>query len=235
MVGKLMQRILWVLIVSSMAVSAVEYNRERYDLILDRSPFGEDPLLAQEEANNAKEAAEATAAAKKMEKEMRLCYLLETDAGEIRAGFQNLKARPGDPKSIMLMVGESYNGMKLSEIDIATSSATLMLNGKRVTFELTKSAAPPPVAKAVAQPARKFGGGFRAKPPAKPAKPPQPAAPKLSPEEIAKARAETTERLRQYQMEVIRNGMPPLPVPLTQDMDDQLVAEGILPPGAPPQ
>ena len=31
-------------------------------------------------------------------------------------------------------------------------------------------------------------------------------------------------------MELIRNGMPPLPVPLTTEMDDQLVSEGILPP-----
>lgn len=231
MIGKLVQKILWLLIAGSMAVSAVEYNLERYDLILERSPFGEDPLIAQTEAKNAKEAAAATAAAKKLEKEMRLCYLLETDTGEVRAGFQNLKARTGDPKSIMLLVGESYNGMKLSEIDIATSSATLMLNGKPVTFELKPSTTPVAVAKAPAQPQRKFGGGFRAKQPVQPAKP---AAPKLSTEEQAKARAETTERLRQYQMEVIRKGQPPLPIPLTQDMDDQLVAEGILPPGGTP-
>lgn len=229
MVGKLIQRILLILVVSSFAVNAVEYNPERYDLILDRSPFGEDPLLAQEAAEDRKEEAEALAAAKRLEKDMRLCYLLETQTGEVRAGFQNLKARAGDPKSIMLVVGESFNGMKLSEIDLATSSATLMLKGKPVTFKLTQSTTPVPVAKAPAQPQRRFGGGFRAKPPEQPAKP---AEPKLSPEEAAKARAETTERLRQYQMEVIRNGMPPLPVPLTQEMDDQLVAEGVLPPGA---
>ena len=33
-------------------------------------------------------------------------------------------------------------------------------------------------------------------------------------------------------MEVIRKGMPPLPIPLTKEMDDQLVAEGILPPSS---
>ena len=31
-------------------------------------------------------------------------------------------------------------------------------------------------------------------------------------------------------MDVIRAGLPPLPVPLTKQMDEQLVAEGILPP-----
>ena len=51
-------------------------------------------------------------------------------------------------------------------------------------------------------------------------------APKLPPEELEK-------KLREYQMDLIRAGGtngPPLPLPLTPEMDDQLVAEGILPP-----
>jgi len=31
-------------------------------------------------------------------------------------------------------------------------------------------------------------------------------------------------------MEVIRQGLPPLPIPLTPEMDAQLVSEGVLPP-----
>ncbi len=34
-------------------------------------------------------------------------------------------------------------------------------------------------------------------------------------------------------MAVIRSGMAPLPIPLTQEMDDQLVKEGVLPPVKP--
>ncbi|MDF7807085.1 hypothetical protein P4E94_06525 [Pontiellaceae bacterium B12219] len=227
MTGTLVRHILIGLVAVTTAVQAVEYTRERYEVIIERSPFGEDPLLAQEAAADAKEELEALAAAKKLEKDMRLCYLLETQSGEIRAGFQNLKAQAGDPKSIMLMVGESYKGMKLAAIDIANSSATLMLNEKPVTFELTKSAAPVAKPAAPAAPTRRLGGGFRSKP-AEPAAPPEP---QLSPEEQAKKREEVRENLRQYQMEVIRSGMPPLPIPLTKEMDDQLVAEGILPPG----
>ena len=52
----------------------------------------------------------------------------------------------------------------------------------------------------------------------------------LSPEEKAKKREEVRENLREYQMAVIRAGMPPLPIPLTAEMDDTLVKEGILPP-----
>lgn len=37
-------------------------------------------------------------------------------------------------------------------------------------------------------------------------------------------------QLQEYQMQLIREGLPPLPIPLTKEMDDQLVSEGILPP-----
>jgi hypothetical protein len=41
---------------------------------------------------------------------------------------------------------------------------------------------------------------------------------------------ELTKHLQEYQMEVIRQGLPPLPIPLTPEMDKQLVTEGFLPP-----
>jgi hypothetical protein len=201
-----------------------EYHAERYRVIVDRSPFGADPLLAiAEQEKSAKEAAAAMAASK----ELRLCFLLESETGEIRAGFQNKKPGPGDPKSVILMVGESYMGMKLLEIDLAESKATLQRNGVPVIFELTK---PTVAAKAPSKkmpPPRKFGGGFRRPAPKKVVKAPEP---KLSPAEQRRRREEIRANLQNYQMEVIRSGMPPLPIPLTQEMDDQLVAEGVLPP-----
>ncbi len=187
------------LIATSIAAAAVEYKRERYGVIIERSPFGEDPLLAQDAAKNAqdaKAAAESATAAKKMEKEMRLCFLLETDSGEIRAGFQNLKAQQGEPKSIMLIVGDSFKGMTLSRVDIAAASATLSLNGKPVTFELTKASAAPAAKKAPAQPQRRFGGGFSRQPALT-------AEPQLSSEEQAKKREEAREKLRR-----LRNRKP---------------------------
>ena len=44
----------------------------------------------------------------------------------------------------------------------------------------------------------------------------------LSEEEVEK-------RLREYQMKLIREGKTPLPIPITEEMDAQLVKEGILP------
>lgn len=236
MVGKQIQKLLLFLTATTLA-GAVEYTRERYDVIVDRSPFGEDPTIAIQEqkdaALNAKEAAEAAKLAQQMEKKIRLCYLLETDSGELRAAFENKGAKAGDPRSYMLRLNESIPGMamKLTAIDIVNSSATLSMNGKPVTFELTKAATPAPAAikTTAANTQRKFGGGFR-----RPQEPQKPAEPELSPEELAVKRAEITERLRHAQMDIIRKGQPPLPIPLTQDMDDQLVAEGVLPPSGAP-
>jgi hypothetical protein len=47
---------------------------------------------------------------------------------------------------------------------------------------------------------------------------------------VAIQRAQVQQSLREYQMEVLRQGMPPLPVQLTPEQDDQLVQEGVLPP-----
>lgn len=215
------------------AAGAVEYKRERYSLIVDRSPFGEDPSLAIEAGKLEKEQAIAAATAKKLGQQIRLCFLMRSESGEVKAGFQNIKAQKGEPKSVVLMVGESFRGMQLQNIDMDSSSATLNIAGKPVTFELTRA---PTAAKAAPKkptvPPRRFGGGFRSKPAA-----PKPQKPQLSPEEQAAERKRVQENLRQYQMEVIRAGMPPLPIPLTQEMDDQLVTEGVLPPpnAAPPQ
>ncbi|MEI6892984.1 MAG: hypothetical protein V5783_12570 [Pontiella sp.] len=223
MVGKQIHRVFLLVVAGTMVAGAMDYQRERYDVIIERSPFGEDPSLArQQDLDEMKNAKVAADAAKKMEKEMRLCYLLEAETGDIRAGFQNLKAQTGEPKSIMLRVGESFNGMKLSSVNMEENSATLAINGKKVTFELATASAAP-AAKVAAPSARRFGGGFRSAP----VKEPQP---ELTAEEKKIKRAALTERLRHAQMEILRKGQPALPIALTQEMDDQLVAEGILPP-----
>jgi len=121
-----------ILAAGTVCAETPQYNPERYDVILDRSPFGSDPLL---DINPEQKAAAAAAAAAK---ELRLCFLLESESGEIRAGFQNKLAKPGDPKSVILMVGESFMGMKLLDINLAASQATLESKGEPVVFELSK-------------------------------------------------------------------------------------------------
>lgn len=202
------------------------YNRARYELIVEREPFGSEPLV--DEGKEDEKMAQA------LEQEYRLCFLLENDAGEVRAGFQNKKPKKGEPKSVMLMVGESFGSMKLLDIDLKDSSAKLMYKGSEVSFKLEK-----PKVAAAAQPAtpttpvnrsRRFGGGFRrTTPPPEPEPEPDPE-PQLSEEELAVQRAQVQENLQKYQMDVLRQGMPPLPVQLTPEQDAQLVEEGVLPP-----
>ena len=223
--------IVWATGVSHAQEADTEYSRERYDVIVARSPFGADPLTDSQVADQ-----QANTTLKTLEKELRLCFLLESQTGDVRAGFQNIKAKPGEPKSVMLMVGESFRAMKLLEINIENSSATLQYQGKPVTFELTKAKAATQAAakkpQPPTQPQRRFGGGFRRNtPPAEKAQvSPQPKVPQVSPEEKTLRQQEIRENLQQYQMEVLRSGMPPLPIALTPEMDDQLVAEGVLPP-----
>ena len=221
--------VLWAIGICHAQDVETEYDRARYEVIVERSPFGADPLAGAEVTDKA-----AAATLKTLEKEIRLCFLLESQTGEVRAGFQNIRAKPGEPKSVMLMVGESFKAMKLQEIDLDNSTATLQYQGKPLTFELTGATAATKVAAkpapAPAKPQRRFGGGFRRSTPPPEEVQPKPPVPKETPEEQARRRQEVRENLQEYQMEVIRSGMPPLPIPLTEEMDDQLVSEGVLPP-----
>ncbi|MBN2162088.1 MAG: hypothetical protein JXR25_09230 [Pontiellaceae bacterium] len=198
------------------------YDRSRYEVIVERAPFGNEPLVDTKDA--------APVGFKVLEKELRLCFLLQSQSGEVRAGFQNQKAKKGDPKSIILMEGESYRSMKLVKIDLENSTAIMEYEGKEVPFELTKAKAAVATAKQPTEPAtpqRRFGSGFRRNAEPEEQKPEEP---QLSQEELEEQREAVRENLREYQMEVLRSGMPPLPIQLTPEQDDQLVSEGVLPP-----
>jgi hypothetical protein len=205
------------------------YRRARYDVIVDRSPFGEDPLVDEEQRKVA-------AAAQALEKDYRLCFLLESESGEVRAGFQNKKAKTGEPKSVILMVGESHGAMKLLDIDLENASARLQYQGREVTFELSKAPVPAPTPAKPSAPTkdtsstqRRFGGGFRRTTPPETEVESTPE-PQVSAEEAEQRREEVRAALQEYQMEVLRKGQPPLPVQLSPDQDDQLVSEGVLEP-----
>jgi len=204
------------------------YDASRYQLIIDREPFGAEPLQGPSPADLAAQQRKMDVAVANAAKQLRLCFLMESESGEIRAGFENLKATAGVARSVILHEGETFQGMKLLKIDLLASKATLEKDGVPVIFELAK---PPTAARPTstrrptpAPQKRHFGGGFRKR------SPPPPEQPKLSKAEEKRLYEERKAQLQQYQMEVIRAGMPPLPIPLTKEMDDELVAEGVLPP-----
>ena len=76
--------------------SETVYDASRYELIIERAPFGQEVVIEEPTVTPERELALAQAAAQAAEKELRLCFIFETNQGEIRAGFQNKTAKPGD-------------------------------------------------------------------------------------------------------------------------------------------
>jgi len=201
---------------------------DKYQIIIDRQPFGRELISPEPSVSSIKSEAEAIAAAKSAEKELRLCFIFETAKGLIRAGFQNKIVKAGEPKSIMLGVGDTFKGMKLVDVNIQESTATLDRNGVMIMFSLNKSAKNT-LGNSKTTSTRKFNSGFRSSN-TNDKEIKKEVNVKLTVQQQEQRKQEIQESLRQYQMDVIRAGLPPLPVPLTKQMDDQLVAEGVLPP-----
>lgn len=203
-----------------------EYNQERYRLIIERSPFGKEEVAAPAVTDRQQQQIE-----ERVEQQLRLCLLSESEAtGEMFAGFQNLRAGAGDPKSVTLMVGESYQSMKLVEIDLDQSSATMEYMNNKITMNMAAPTQPAPNQRRLPNARntrntttnnRRFGGRLQAQ---------EPPEPELSAEEQAARLAEIRARLQEQQMDIIRKGQPPLPIPLSPEQDDQLVNEGFLEP-----
>ena len=220
-----MKILILIYILFNISVFANNSEENRYKIIVDRKPFGQELISPEPSVLAIQTEANAIAAAKAAEKELRLCFIFETTHGVIRAGFQNKVVKKGEPKSIMLAVGETFKGMKLIDVNINESTATLDRNGVRVMFSLAKAPKNSSI-NSKESIGRKFNSGFR---PQKSTETPKENI-KLTPQEEKIRKQEIQESLRRYQMDVIRAGLPALPVPLTKEMDDQLVAEGVLPP-----
>ncbi|MFC1452782.1 hypothetical protein ACFLSJ_05495, partial [Verrucomicrobiota bacterium] len=133
---------------------------------------------------------------------------------------------------------ESEDGIELVEADFVGEGALLRKDSEEYWIYMNGEGGEPGVASVAANPGAED----------KKAKP-EPESRRLSyKERLRLRRKEAQERRRQeaekntltgkdleehlqaYQMDVIRQGGVPLPIPLTPEMDDQLVAEGVLPP-----
>ncbi len=167
---------------------------------------------------------------------LRLCSLMDFGDG-MRAGFYDSKAK----KDFIMMEGEILDGIELISINTEAESAVLRKGNEQEELSLndeeklamaateskqdrtsTREAPTPPKPPASYLARKKKRMSANKPPPAPPTAPPTPPAPKLTGEALHK-------HLQEYQMEVIRKGLPPLPIPLTPEQDEQLVQEGILP------
>lgn len=198
----------------------------RYQVILARKPFGKPPPPPSPPPKR------PVPAPPPFVKDLRMCAITDSDLG-IRVGFVNIRSKP--PKYYFLYIGESEDGIEVVDADYDMECALLRKGAEEHWIYLDGKSGGPPQSPAASAKARPAGITGRQR--------------QSYAERLRKRRAALVERRRQalerkpkftgkeleehlknYQMEVIRKGMPPLPIPLTREMDDQLVAEGVLPP-----
>ena len=241
-----MKRFLYIMVLASAvgAGAAVDYDFARYQEILARKPFG----------GAAWDAAAAAAAVKVVPpapeeppftKDIRMCGITDSPGG-IRVGFLDISQKP--PKSHFLRIGEeTEDGIAVLDADYDEEKA-LLAKGEQehwiymnqasggvepsaVNMVSAAGKVPLPSSRAArARAAANAAGGSYAE------------RLKQRRAEIMKRRLEMSEEktkispedmrkhLEEVQMDAIRKGLPPLPIPLTPEMDDQLVKEGLLPP-----
>lgn len=226
---------MYILLLNTFVGVAITDDFARYQSIIDRKPFGV-PVIDSSQQTNA-----SVAAADLFTKNLKMVAIKLDRNGKVRVGFVNIVGN----KSYYLAIGEvSNDGIEVLDADYHMEAALLKkdnqtghiyMNGS----QMKSSGVPDPMAVVNAVSSghtskSQRGLGYfdrmnkRMEDRKKEIDRKIAATPPMTPEEL-----ET--HLNNYQMEVIRQGMPALPIPLTKEMDDQLVAEGVLPPLAPGQ
>lgn len=191
-----------------------EITFDRYQLIIDRKPFGSPP--PQEQIVAPQPQAESFA------KRLRLSTIIEVNDGSMKIGFLDT----GTGKSYMLQPGESMDGIEVVSGSWEDEEAILKQGEEMALVKLvsgTVEAITPAEQQRRQADQQRPDYQSRRRMRTQPEPPPPLPEPKYTGEELQK-------HLQEYQMEVIRQGLPPLPIPLTPEMDRQLQAEGVLPP-----
>lgn len=203
--------VILILLTCALSVKALDESFARYQVILDKNPFSEEPPEAETVQIPLNQS---------FARHLRLSMLFEGPNGDLRAGVIDSEKK----KNYILSVGENTEGLELIEADLSASEAMLRKGNEVALFKL-ESDTPEPLSKKQ-QAARRMSYSERLKAQQaakKKAESKEPEAPRLTGEALKK-------HLENVQMDAIRNGLPPLPLPLTPEMDDQLVAEGVLDP-----
>lgn len=198
---------------------------DHYQIILDRKPFGE-TTVAPPPTNAAPVTATAPFAMT-----LAMTSICEMEPGNVRVGLFDTKIK----RSYLLSVGaEPEDGIQLVSADVTKEEAVLRRGTEMSIMKLATPTNTVPTAMAPAggsagRPSFDFLRRQRenqpqTQPQTPPPAPPAPPEPKLKGEELEK-------HLRQYNLEAIRQGLPPLPIQLSAEEDKQLVTEGVLPAG----
>lgn len=198
------------LILSILAIShfsfATETGFARYQIIIDKRPFGEEP---------AEPEVVQVDISKSFAKSLRLTMLFQGPNGDVRAGIVDSDRN----KSYILRIGEMEDELELVEANLEGAEATLRRNNETALLKMKEGVSSPSRSKdSKSKSKTSTYASRRAKKEKK-----EPAEPRLTGEELKL-------HLREVQMNAIREGLPPLPMALTPEMDAQLVSEGVLDP-----
>lgn len=200
-------------VLAVLVVGAQDFSR--YQIILDRKPFGAPPPEAPPPPPSPSES---------FARHLRMSALLETDDGEVRIGLINLQ----NNKNFFLTVGQSEDDIELVSASYENEEAVIRKGSEMAVIKLQSGEIQPlspaeQQARLTAPQVQRMSYAERRALRQQQRQQEPPPEPKYKGEELER-------HLREYQMEVIRQGLPPLPIPLTPEMDAQLVAEGVLPP-----
>lgn len=236
---------------ASSALARMAFSR--YEVILDRMPFGEvkAPVVAAKPVEPAQPPPE-----KSFVRNLKLCALKQVGSG-VKVGFFDKKTKP--QKNYFLYVGQtSDDGIEVVDADFEEEKALLRQNGQEYWLHMTgwataggggmptqvSSGSAPSVGSRTSKPgARHASTATSADSTSKAASRgsylerlrQRRAALAKRNEAIVKSRMNQPsatarrKKLEEYNMQLIREGKPALPVQLTKEQDDQLVKEGVLP------
>ena len=145
---KTFQTLLWVVFAGVAFAEGQPFAR--YQTIIDRKPFGPEPVNFDPEAAPGSAAATGAAAEGEMTAEqrtaeeqqlaasVRVSILNVAPSGAVKVGFTDLSANPAE--NYYLSVGGSQNGWTVKSADPATESVTLEKAGIEVTVKLGETA-----------------------------------------------------------------------------------------------
>lgn len=210
----------WACAVAAVAAVPGAKPFSEYQIILDRKPFGSPPVRSAE-PERVVPVSESFAA------QMVLSGIYELDDGNLQVAVVDKK----DNSYFSLLVGEKDDrGIELVDADFDKEEAVLKKGDEVVVLTMSGTAGTQVLSTSERQDRMKQAEDRRLSyadrrrqrmlERQKPVEVPKPI---YTGEELEK-------HLQNYQMEVIRQGLPPLPVQLSADRDAQLVSEGFLPP-----
>ena len=217
-----------------------EEGFERYSVILSRMPFGDAPPEPQQEPAPI-EPTESFA------KNLRVCSIMEEDNGNVKVGIVDTQSN----KNFLLREGEKEDGIELLSASIEDEEAVLQKGSEvarinlgsgevtSMTSDQMASRRQTALASGTAQRRTTYQDRRKARQNRRLLRQERALERKRKQEEkraLVEERnkkytgAELRKQLQEYNLEAIRQGLPALPIELTEEQDNQLVAENILPP-----